>query len=650
MLKRKRADAAIARAYSLLNVKGVEDDRRVIRGIATTPTPDRVGDIVESEGVTFKNPLPLLHQHNHASPVGTVTFSKPTKDGIVFEAKFAKIDEPGPLRDRIETAWGEVKAGLVRGVSIGFRTLEYSVMDDGGYRFVESEVLELSLVTIPANQDATITSIKSFDRKSRLNCSAAKARVGAPESHNLKNGSPQMTKISEQISALESEKENIKKALKKFDINDMDESDEERFDDLSADLEAIDKKLGRLHRIEAIDIDKAVEVKDVKKSTDAAQTRSGNRVLGPNSNVPKGIPFARKVRCLALAKGSEEVAAQIAEREYPDDPRIATSLRVGTTKAAVPGAYTGDSGGWAEDIAEAQTLTTEFVEYLRPMTIVDRINGLRRVPFNIKVPRLTTGQSGYWVGEAKPAPMTSGVFDTVTLGKTKVGAISALTKEQIRFSNISAETAIRDDLARAVVARMDTTFISTAAASAGVSPAGLLNGLSAISANGSGAVADIRSDIQDLFAPFAAANISRKNMVLVMHENLHLALMLTHDNGFRAFPDITADGGSILGIPVVASNHVAAGDVIMISASDILLADDGEVTVEMSDETSLEMLDGSLEQDGTDGTGATTAGLVSMFQTGMVAIKIERFINWQKARAASVAYIGDAGWNGAATA
>ena len=140
---------------------------------------------------------------------------------------------------------------------------------------------------------------------------------------------------------------------------------------------------------------------------------------------------------------------------------------------------------------------------------------------------------------------------------------------------------------------MDTTFISTAAASAGVSPAGLLNGLSAISANGSGAVADIRSDIQDLFAPFAAANISRKNMVLVMHENLHLALMLTHDNGFRAFPDITADGGSILGIPVVASNHVAAGDVIMISASDILLADDGEVTVEMSDETSLEMLDGS---------------------------------------------------------
>jgi hypothetical protein len=51
------------RAYSLLEVKAVDDAARVIRGVATTPTPDRVGDIVEPLGVRFKNPLPLLHQH-----------------------------------------------------------------------------------------------------------------------------------------------------------------------------------------------------------------------------------------------------------------------------------------------------------------------------------------------------------------------------------------------------------------------------------------------------------------------------------------------------------------------------------------------------------------------------------------------------------
>lgn len=157
------------RMYSILAVKAVDDDERVIRGVATTPTPDRVGDVVEPLGVSFKAPLPLLHQHDHRSPVGSVTFDKPTKDGITFEARLPKIDEPGPLKDRVDTAWGEVKAGLVRGVSIGFRALEDGIerMKSGGIRFMKTEVLELSLVTVAANQDAVISMIKSIDAEIR---------------------------------------------------------------------------------------------------------------------------------------------------------------------------------------------------------------------------------------------------------------------------------------------------------------------------------------------------------------------------------------------------------------------------------------------------------------------------------------------------
>jgi HK97 family phage prohead protease len=155
------------RAYSLLEVKSVEDEKRIITGIATSPSPDRVGDVVEPLGVKFTNPMPLLHQHDAQRPVGTVKFNKPTKTGITFEATLPRIDEPGPLKDRVDTAWGEVKAGLVRAVSIGFRPLEYTIMDDGGYRFIESEVLELSLVTIPAQADAKISTVKSIDTQQR---------------------------------------------------------------------------------------------------------------------------------------------------------------------------------------------------------------------------------------------------------------------------------------------------------------------------------------------------------------------------------------------------------------------------------------------------------------------------------------------------
>lgn len=151
------------RAYSAIEIKGVDEDARVIRGVATTPEPDRMGDIVEPLGVEFKNPLVLLHQHDHRSPIGHVTFDKPTKAGITFTAKLAKIAEPGALKDRVDLAWQEVKAGLIKAVSIGFRTLEHAILETGGIRFIRSEVIELSLVTIPANADATITSIKSFD-------------------------------------------------------------------------------------------------------------------------------------------------------------------------------------------------------------------------------------------------------------------------------------------------------------------------------------------------------------------------------------------------------------------------------------------------------------------------------------------------------
>jgi HK97 family phage prohead protease len=173
------------RAYSVLHVKSVDDEARVIRGVATTPEADRVGDVVEPLGVKFKNPLPLLHQHDNDLPVGTVKFDTPTKDGITFEATLPVIAEPGPLKDRVDTAWGEVKAGLVRAVSIGFRALDggYELMKTGGIRFLKTEVLELSLVTIPANASAVITAIKSIDQKHLppANGQEAGASVGGDE-------------------------------------------------------------------------------------------------------------------------------------------------------------------------------------------------------------------------------------------------------------------------------------------------------------------------------------------------------------------------------------------------------------------------------------------------------------------------------------
>lgn len=152
------------RAYSKLEIKAVDESKRIIRGVATTPSVDRVGDIIDPLGVAFDNPLPFLWMHDHQTPVGECRFSKPTKSGIEFEAEFVHPDtvESASLKDRLQMAWDSVKTGLVRAVSVGFRPLEWAFLDNGGIRYDKSEVYELSGVVVPANSDALILGVKSL--------------------------------------------------------------------------------------------------------------------------------------------------------------------------------------------------------------------------------------------------------------------------------------------------------------------------------------------------------------------------------------------------------------------------------------------------------------------------------------------------------
>ena len=46
------------KAFSQITIKSVDEDAGIIRGIATTPSTDRAGDIVEPMGAEFSLPLP----------------------------------------------------------------------------------------------------------------------------------------------------------------------------------------------------------------------------------------------------------------------------------------------------------------------------------------------------------------------------------------------------------------------------------------------------------------------------------------------------------------------------------------------------------------------------------------------------------------
>lgn len=163
----EKRQPTMQRAYATLEAKAVEEDgRRIIRGTASTVSTDRMGDIVVPEGAKFALPLPLLWQHDHKAPVGNVTKANVSPGGITIEAELASVNEPGTLKDRLDEAWQSIKAGLVRGLSIGFRPItSQEIEGTWGQKFTEWEWLELSAVTIPANADAGIAAIKSICRE-----------------------------------------------------------------------------------------------------------------------------------------------------------------------------------------------------------------------------------------------------------------------------------------------------------------------------------------------------------------------------------------------------------------------------------------------------------------------------------------------------
>jgi len=456
-----------------------------------------------------------------------------------------------------------------------------------------------------------------------------------------------MATIAEQIAAFEQKRGGLVAANETImtkaadDGSTLDAEQEEQFDGNQADIDAIDKHLVRLRAMEKMAISKAVPAAGTN-TEDAGKTRGGTRIEVKGVNLPKGTAFTRYAMALARSKGNLMQAAEIAKQWGDSTPQVETIL-----KAAVAAGTTTDTT-WAKPLVEYENMASEFAELLRPATIIGRIPGLRRVPFNIKIPRQTGGSTVGWVGEGKPKPVSALAFDQVTLGMAKTAGIVVITDELARSSSPAAEEVVRQDLIDQTAQFLDRQFVDpTVTAVTGVSPASITNGVTAITASGTDADA-FRADAKSLMAGYIAANMSLAGAVWIMTETqaLSLALML-NPLGQQEFPGMTATGtGTLLGLPVIISENIpaqaavtgppaipAGSRIILVKASEILLADDGQTMLDVSSEASLQM-----DSAPTDPPAAATV-FVSLWQMNMIGIRAERYINWGKRRSGAVQYI-----------
>lgn len=657
------------RAYSFLEVKSFDDEKRIIKGIATTPSPDRVGDIIDPLGAVINGAIKLLWMHNHELPVGSVVFGKATKAGIPFEASIPKIDEPNGLKARVDEAWASVKHGLISAVSIGFRSLERVANEaTGGIIYRRIELLELSLVSVPANAGATINEIKSFDNQFLAALGTERAGNKAP--NNTPGVTGQTTiivKTSKTTTPKEGKKpmsiaeqkkqfaaDRLTKMAKMKEIMDgskdetLDVSKAEEFDTLEAEVKAIDKHLVRLNALEVAEIDKATDVPNDLNITDdkASKARGADIQIKSHPKPEKGMEFAQFVKCLAAAKGNPVQASNYAQKFYPGSNNLNAVL-----KAAVAGASTTDAA-WAGNLLEYRNISTDFVELLRPQTILGRLgqNGIpsaRRIPFNVHIKGQSVGMTANWVGEGAGKPVTKAGFTDTNLGFKKLAAITIATEEMLRFGIPGTEALLRDSLIEGLAEVENQTFVDPSIAEiSGVRPASITNGVTPIESTGND-VQGIACDIAKLWAVGDAANYNPNGAVYItdVRTARSLASLRNELSGDRVYPDVTMNGGSIDGVPLIVSNYVpddTSGSLFILAyMPEIWLADDALTTIDVSREASIQM-DSSPTVNSKTGTGAS---LVSMFQTNSVAIRAERYVNWKKRRPLAVSYLAGVNWD-----
>lgn len=141
-----------------------------IKFVASTANPDRYGDVVDQKGWDLsaynRNPVVLFNHNPSQMPIGKGK-AYVENDQLMLEVEFDQKD------DMAKTIEQKVRDGFINAVSVGFqpsKTIARSSLPadhpyhgKSGSYFQASELLEVSIVTIPANNEATLS--KQFSRE-----------------------------------------------------------------------------------------------------------------------------------------------------------------------------------------------------------------------------------------------------------------------------------------------------------------------------------------------------------------------------------------------------------------------------------------------------------------------------------------------------
>lgn len=159
--------------------RAVDPEAGIFEAMISTEGKDRQGDIVVASGGRFeafmRNPVVLFAHDSSQPPVAKALDVEVRGAGVrsVFQFPHEGVSARA---DEVHRLWS---AGFLNAVSIGFMPEKVSPLDDKsfGLRFDEWELVEFSIVPVPANREALRLALRYVDQSDEEEAAIALAVV-----------------------------------------------------------------------------------------------------------------------------------------------------------------------------------------------------------------------------------------------------------------------------------------------------------------------------------------------------------------------------------------------------------------------------------------------------------------------------------------
>ena len=652
-------------------------------------TVDRVGDLVETSGWkldTFqKNPIALF-SHQKDFPIGRwhdihITQDKQLRGRLELAPKgsSARIDELHALVD----------AGILRAVSVGFRPIKTAPLNAkspyGGLRYIEHELVEASLVAVPANANALMTakqlnvSAETIDLvfaghgKERLIASRGGHGGHAITTKSLSGKTTNMT-LSQRIADARTRITGLREKLAEHlaTVDDANVTDEQMTitSDLNAKLAQVEKGLGHLVESER-HIASATHTEHAAATAgggDAVvQRTAGSALVADRANFagataltpvrPFNLPAKKTVEPIEylIRAGTIQMYAHVhrmnmdeARKHIYGEDEATKAFFDWTQRAATAPAMT-TVVGWAAELV--QQVVTDFMQRLNPKSVFPRLAGAglslsfgRAGRIIIPTRSITPQIAGSFVGEGNPIPVRQGAFTSQTLTPKKMAVITTWTREIDEHSVPAIEGLLRQAVSDDTAIAIDSVLLDSNPATA-VRPAGILNGVTPLTATAGGGFTALVGDIKQVTGALLTATLGNvRNPVWIMNPQQVMSAGLTPAPASGVFPFDTSTG-RLQGWPIIDSGTVPLGTIIAVDAADFVAVGSEGPRFEISDQATLHLDDTTPLPISSPGTPATVAAPVrSLWQTDSLALRLILPMNWTMRRPGVVAAVTGVTW------